>query len=200
MSFISQKSQAIPRSAIREMFGMQVGLDNIVSFAMGEPDFKTPQHIVDAEIASLKRGETHYTPNEGIMPLREAISDSYRARGLDYAPREILISPGAISALLLTAMVTLDIGDEVLVPDPGWANYMGLIMQVGAKPIPVRVLEKNGFMYDVNELRAAVTDRTKLILINSPSNPTGGVADAENLRQIADLAKEKNLFVLTDEI
>ena len=100
----------------------------------------------------------------------------------------------------LACTASLDIGDEVLLPDPGWANYKGLMMQVGAVPVPVKVTEENGFMYNVDDLRAAITPKTKMILINSPANPTGGVASAENLRQIADLANEKNLYILADEI
>ena len=200
MTFISEKSKKIPGSMIREMFAMQAGMENVVSFALGEPDFTAPKHVVDAVIASLNRGETHYTPNAGIPALREAVSRSYQARGLDYSPSEILIGAGAISLLCLACTAVLDIGDEVLVPNPGWANYKGLMMQVGAVPIPVKCKEENGFMYDVADLRAAITPKTKMILINSPSNPTGGVASAENLRQIADLVKEKDLYVLTDEI
>lgn len=200
MSFVSEKSKKTPRSVIREMFAMQTGLTDVVSFALGEPDFTSPKHIIDATVASFQRGETHYTPNAGIPALREAVARSYQERGLNYKPEEILIGSGAISVLCLACTAILDIGDEVLLPDPGWANYSGLIMQVGAVPVPVRVKEANGFMYDLEDLRAAITPKTKMILINSPSNPTGGVASAENLRQIADLAKEKDLYVLTDEI
>ncbi len=200
MSFVSEKSKKTPRSVIREMFAMQTGLTDVVSFALGEPDFTSPKHIIDATVASFQRGETHYTPNAGIPALREAVARSYQERGLDYKPEEILIGSGAISVLCLACTAILDIGDEVLLPDPGWANYSGLIMQVGAVPVPVRVKEENGFMYDLEDLRAAITPKTKMILINSPSNPTGGVASAENLRQIADLVKEKDLYVLTDEI
>ena len=107
---------------------------------------------------------------------------TYQARGLDYQPSEILIGAGAISLLNLACTAMLDIGDEVLLPDPGWANYKGLMMQVGAVPIPVKVKEENGFMYEIDDLRNAITPKTKVILINSPSNPTGGVASAENLR------------------
>ena len=200
MSFVSEKSKKTPRSVIREMFAMQTGLTDVVSFALREPDFTSPKHIIDATVASFQRGETHYTPNAGIPALREAVARSYQERGLDYKPEEILIGSGAISVLCLACTAILDIGDEVLLPDPGWANYNGLITQVGAVPVPVRVKEANGFMYDVEDLRAAITPKTKMILINSPSNPTGGVASAENLRQIADLVKEKDLYVLTDEI
>ena len=200
MSFVSEKSKKTPRSVIREMFDMQTGLTDVVRFALGEPDFTSPKHIIDATVASFQRGETHYTPNAGIPALREAVAQSYQERGLNYKPEEILIGSGAISVLCLACTAILDIGDEVLLPDPGWANYSGLIMQVGAVPVPVRVKEANGFMYDLEDLRAAITPKTKMILINSPSNPTGGVASAENLRQIADLVKEKDLYVLTDEI
>ena len=200
MSFISNKSQKTPHSVIREMFALQTGLDNVISFALGEPDFTAPQHVIDATVASLQRGETHYTPNAGIPALRQAVSDLYKRRGLDYKPSEVLIGAGAISMLNLACTAMLDIGDEVLVPDPGWANYVGLMMQVGAVPVPIHLKEENGFMYDVADLQAALTPKTKMILLNSPSNPTGGVASADNLRQIADFAKANDLYILTDEI
>ena len=200
MSYISKKSQEIPGSMIRKMFAMQTGMTDVVSFALGEPDFTAPKHVLDAVIASLNRGETHYTPNAGIPALREAVSRSYQARGLDYSPAEVMVGAGAISLLCLACTAVLDIGDEVLLPNPGWANYKGLMMQVGAVPVPVDCREENGFMYDVADLRAAITPKTKAILVNSPSNPTGGVASAENLREISELAKEKDLVVITDEI
>lgn len=200
MSFISEKSKKIPGSMIREMFAMQDGMMDVISFALGEPDFTAPQRVIDATVASLQRGETHYTPNAGIPALRQAVSDLYKRRGLDYKPSEVLIGAGAISLLNLACTAMLDIGDEVLVPDPGWANYVGLMMQVGAVPVPVHMKEENGFMYDVADLKAAFTPKTKMILLNSPSNPTGGVASAENLRQLAEFAKENDLYILTDEI
>ena len=200
MSFISNKSQKTPHSVIREMFALQTGLDNVISFALGEPDFTAPQHVIDATVASLQRGETHYTPNAGIPALRQAVSDLYKRRGLDYKPSEVLIGAGAISMLNIACTAMLDIGDEVLVPDPGWANYVGLMMQVGAVPVPIHLKEENGFMYDVADLQAALTPKTKMILLNSPSNPTGGVASADNLSQIAYFAKANDLYILTDEI
>ena len=200
MSFVSEKSKQTPRSVIREMFSMQTGLEDVVSFALGEPDFVAPEHVIEATVSSFRRGETHYTPNAGIPALREAVSKEYQKRGLSYQPNEILIGAGAISILCLACTAILDVGSEVLLPDPGWANYKGLIIQVGAVPVPVKVYEKNGFIFDPEDLRRAITPRTKMILINSPANPTGGVASAERLRQIADLAKEKDLYILTDEI
>lgn len=200
MSFVSEKSKGMPRSVIREMFAMQTGLEDVVSFALGEPDFTTPKHIIDATIASFQRGETHYTPNTGIPALRKAISETYAKRGLSYRPEEILIGAGGVSVLNLACGAILDVGDEVLIPDPGWPNYRGMILQWGAVPVPVAVREEDGFMYTAEALRRAITKKTKAIIINSPSNPTGGVASAETLGQIADLVKEQDLYVISDEI
>ena len=200
MSFVSEKSKGMPRSVIREMFAMQTGLEDVVSFALGEPDFTTPKHIIDATIASFQRGETHYTPNTGIPALRKAVSETYARRGLSYRPEEILIGAGGVSVLNLACGAILDVGDEVLIPDPGWPNYRGMILQWGAVPVPVAVREEDGFMYTAEALRRAITKKTKAIIINSPSNPTGGVASAETLGQIADLVKEQDLYVISDEI
>ena len=200
MSFVSEKSKGMPRSVIREMFSMQTGLEDVVSFALGEPDFTTPKHIIDATIASFQRGETHYTPNTGIPALRKAVSETYAKRGLSYRPEEILIGAGGVSVLNLACGAILDVGDEVLIPDPGWPNYRGMILQWGEVPVPVAVREEDGFMYTAEALRRAITKKTKAIIINSPSNPTGGVASAETLGQIADLVKEQDLYVISDEI
>ncbi|MDD4445892.1 MAG: pyridoxal phosphate-dependent aminotransferase [Eubacteriales bacterium] len=201
MELVSGKGRSVPKSAIREMFALQAQYDRVVSFALGEPHFPLPEHIRQAIEDSLRRGETHYTPNSGIMPLRQAISEAYeRERGLSYLPEETLVAPGAIAALHLTVSAITDFGDEVILPDPGWANYRGLMIQEGLIPVPVRLREENRFMFDPAELEAAITKKTRAILINSPSNPTGGVADRKNLEQIAALAIRHDLIVITDEI
>lgn len=200
MPFVSEKSKGMPCSVIREMFAMQAGLENVVSFALGEPDFTTPKHIIDATVASFQRGETHYTPNTGIPALRKAVSETYEKRGLCYRPEEILIGAGGVSIMNLACGAILDEGDEVLIPDPGWPNYRGMILQWGAVPVPVAVREEDGFMYTAETLRRAVTKKTKAIIINSPSNPTGGVASAATLKQIANFVQERDLYVISDEI
>ncbi len=200
MSFLSEKSKGTPRSIIREFVGLSYQYDKVLSFGFGQPDFTTPQHILDAAQASIQRGETFYAPNTGILPLREAISDSYRKRGLSYKPDEILIGSGAISVLLLAATAVLDIGDEMIISDPCYACYDSLAIQLGAVPVRVRVTEENGFMFDPEAVRAAITDKTKVLLLNSPSNPTGGVATRENLEALAKLCVEKDIYVITDEI
>jgi aminotransferase len=200
MSFLSEKSKGTPRSVIREFVGLSYQYDKVLSFGFGQPDFTTPRHILDAAQESIQRGETFYAPNTGILPLREAISDCYRKRGLSYSPDEILIGSGAISVLLLAATAILDIGDEMIISDPCYASYDSLAIQLGAVPVRVRVTEENGFMFDPEAVRAAITDKTKVLLLNSPSNPTGGVATRENLEALAKLCVEKDIYVITDEI
>lgn len=200
MAAISKTSDAMPRSEIRKMAAMSAGMSDLVSFVYGEPDFVTPQKIIDAGIKTLENGETFYTPNAGMDVLRKAVAESYKSRNLDYTNKDIIITSGAVNALLLSMMAIVDNGDEIIYPDPSWSNYMGMIMQVGGKPVPVQVHEKDGFMYDLDNLKNAVTGKTKAILLNSPSNPTGGVASRENLEAIAKLAVEKDLFIITDEI
>jgi len=200
MAFLSEKSKATPSSVIREFVGMSYKYGDVLSFGFGQPDFVTPKHILDAAQASIERGETFYAPNTGILPLREAISDCYAKRGLAYSPDDILVGAGAISVLLLGATSVLDIGDEMIISDPCYASYDSLAIQLGAVPVRVRVREENGFMFDPEDVRAAITDKTKVILLNSPSNPTGGVASHENLKALAELCIEKDIYVITDEI
>lgn len=200
MSFLSEKSKGTPSSIIREFVGLSYKYDKVLSFGFGQPDFVTPQHILDAAAESIQRGETFYAPNTGILPLRKAISESYEKRGLSYSPDEILVGSGAISVLMLAATAILDIGDEMIISDPCYASYDSLAIQLGAVPVRVRVAEENGFMFDPKDVRAAITDKTKVLLLNSPSNPTGGVATRENLEALAKLCVEKDIYVITDEI
>ncbi|OLR55947.1 hypothetical protein BHK98_07680 [Hornefia porci] len=200
MKDFSQRALNVPPSEIRRMFAMQEGMEDVVSFALGEPDFDVPDHVVRAIIDSYERRETHYTPNRGLKPLRSAIASEYRRRGLNYSEDEILITPGAVGALNLISLLLMREGDEVILPDPCWSNYIGLVAQTGADAVPVKVRAENRFMFDLDELAAAVTDRTKAILINSPSNPTGGVLDRATIEGIAALAMERDLYVISDEI
>lgn len=200
MLSISNRSNNIPQSLIRKMANMAAGLEDVVTFAIGEPDFKTPDNIIEAAVTALRDGETHYTPNAGYTPLREAIREDYKKRDLNYGLENIMVTAGAMEALYLSMLAILDLGDEIIISDPHFTNYYGMAVQSGAVPVLVRVREENSFMYDVNELRKAITDKTKVIMVNSPSNPTGGVASAENLKAIAELAIEKDLYVISDEM
>lgn len=198
--FMSRKSAETPRSVIREFVGKSFKYDNVLSFGFGQPDFQTPKHITDAMKASIDRGESFYAPNTGIIELRQAISDSYKKRGLDYNVNEMVVCVGAISALLLAMEAALDIGDEVIISDPCYAAYEGLIMMLGCKPVKVKVYEEDGFIYNADAVRAAITDKTKVILLNSPSNPTGGVANYEQVKALAEICVEKDIFCISDEM
>ena len=202
MKQLSIVSQTVQPSPIREMFNRAQQMTDVISFAIGEPDFTTPPHIIDAAVEALRRGETHYTPNAGLLPLRQALSrELERTRGIDYNPDDqIIVTAGAMEGLLLSMMTLLDPGDELILPDPYWTNYPGQVQICSAVPRFVPVDEANHFQYSAESLASAITNRTKGILINSPANPTGGVADPGTLASIAKIAIEHDLYVLSDEV
>ena len=189
-------------SSIRKMFNRAQGLDDVISFGLGEPGFATPAHIGKAAADAIVRGETHYTVNAGILPLREALAKKMQEKkGVAYDPqKEIIITSGGVEALFLSFKAILNPGDEVIVGTPAFPNYFGQIALCDAKVVMVPLLEEDDFCYNVANLRKAVTDKTKAILINSPSNPIGSVTGEKILREIADLCIEKDLYLITDEV
>ncbi|HEY62972.1 MAG TPA: pyridoxal phosphate-dependent aminotransferase [Caldilineae bacterium] len=173
----------------------------IVHMEIGEPDFDTPEHIVEAAIEALHRGETHYTPAAGILPLREAIAaDIERTRGCAVSPDCVVVTPGAKPIVFFTMLALLEPGDECVYPDPGFPIYESMVHFIGAKPVPAPLYMENAFRFDVEELSRLVSDRTKLLIINSPQNPTGGVLTQGDLERIAELAQRYDFYVLSDEI
>lgn len=200
MKELATRIRTLKGSAIRRMVGKSYGMDNVISFALGEPDFVTPPHIIDAAIKALKEGKTFYTPNAGIPALRDAIADSYVKRGMSYTRDNVIITVGGTEALLLSALTLFDEGDEVIVSNPYWANYVGLATEMYATPVLVDVDEKNDFIFDPEELEKAITPKTKAIMMNFPSNPTGALATRENLEAIAKIAVAHDLYVITDEM
>jgi aspartate aminotransferase len=173
----------------------------VVHLEIGEPDFPTPAHITDAGIEALRSGATHYTPPAGIPELREAIaSDAGRRRGIDVHPSEVVVTPGAKPIIFFGLVALVNPGDEVVYPDPGFPIYQSLISFLGAKPVPIPLREANDFTFDLDLLRSSVNDRTRMIVLNSPQNPTGGVLDRAALGEIADLAQRHDCWVLSDEI
>ena len=175
------------------------GVD-VISFGAGEPDFDTPERIKEAAVQAMRRGQTKYTEVAGIPELRLAVCQKLqRDNGLDYRPDEVLVSCGAKHTLFNLAVALLDPGDEVLVPSPYWVSYPEQARLVGARPVTVETKEAAGFDLDPAALRAAVTARTKLIVLNSPNNPTGAVFSPAALEAVARLAVERRLFVVSDE-
>ena len=176
----------------------QDGVD-IISFSLGEPDFDTPKHICDAAADAMYRGETHYAPSAGIPELRSAIADKLRTENkLDVDESNVLVTPGAKQAIFEIMMSVLDDGDEAILFDPAWVSYDPCIKFAGADSVWVPTDPDNGFApYDISE---CITDKTRIIVVNSPSNPTGGVFGKDIQKQIADLAIDHDLLVLSDEI
>lgn len=200
MKIISERSETIGFSPIRSMVAKASEMEDVISFALGEPDFDTPYNIVEACMDALKTGETHYAPNKGIYPLRKAIADHYGKRGMDYDPEEeIIVTNGGIEALFIILSACLDPGDQVIISNPYWSNHLEQIKFCGGVPLQVPVYEKNGFQFDPDDLEKAITEKTKMLLLNFPSNPTGGVATEENLRAIAEIAMDKDLLVISDD-
>ncbi len=176
------------------------GID-VINFTAGEPDFDTPQHIKDAAIASLQSGFTKYTPTAGTIELKKAICAKLkRDNGLDYSPNEIIVSLGAKHSIFNAVLATVNSGDEVIIPAPYWVSYPEMVSVAEGKCVVVETTEKTGFTATIDQLRAAVTPKTKMLILNSPSNPTGGVYDRKQIEQIAELAVEKGFYVLSDEI
>lgn len=174
------------------------GVD-IISFSVGEPDFDTPKHICDAASEAMYAGETHYAPSAGVKALREAIAKKLRTENkLDVTDEDVLVTPGAKQAIFEIMMSVLDDGDEAILFDPAWVSYDPCIKFAGANPVWVPTDPENGFTpYDI---AGHITDRTRLIVVNSPCNPTGGVYGREMLKNIADIAIDHDLLVLSDEI
>lgn len=174
---------------------------NVREFTLGEPDFTTPEHICDAAIAAMKDGHTHYTPATGLPGLKEAVCDAFeRDYGVSYSPAEVTVSNGAKHALHNLLTVCCEPGDEVIIPTPYWVSYSALVELVGAVPVLVKTTEESGFCMTAEQFRGAVTERTRLLMLNSPSNPTGAVYPVEALQALAEVAVEKDIIVMSDEI
>jgi len=202
MKEISKEVAAIKGSSIRKMFNMAQDMDDLISFALGEPGYTAAEHINEAACCAIRDGNTHYTVNAGILPLREAISKKMeKKKCIKYDPvSEIMVTSGGVEALYLSMKVILNPGEEVLMGAPYFPNYLGQIYMCGAVPNIVTLLEEDGFQYNVENLRNAITDKTKILLLNSPSNPTGSVTSEETLKEIAKLCIEKDLYLITDEV
>ena len=192
----------LPRSGIRDFFDIVSQMKEVISLGVGEPDFTTPWHVREGAIYSLEQGQTGYTSNLGMPKLRRAISE-YVARtfGATYHPdREILVTVGVSEALDLVIRALCNPGDEVIYHEPCYVSYRPLITLAHAKPVILETTAADGFRVTADKLRPLITDRTKLLILNFPNNPTGGGLTAEDVRDIAALAVEKDLLVVTDEI
>jgi aspartate/methionine/tyrosine aminotransferase len=174
---------------------------DVVHLEIGEPDFDTPAHIVEAGVQALRDGQTHYTPAAGLPQLRAAIAEYVsRTRGVELGPERVVVTPGAKPIMFFVILALAGPGDEVIYPDPGFPIYESVIKFAGATPVPLTLREERAFSVDPAELRALVSDKTRLVIINSPHNPTGGIIGADALDELAQLALEHDFMVLSDEI
>src|SRR5438067_4872447 len=174
---------------------------DIIHLEIGEPDFDTPPNIINAGIDALHAGWTHYGPSAGLPELRETIAKEVsRTRGVQVAPEEVVVVPGGKPIIFFSILALIDEGDEVIYPNPGFPIYESMIRYVGGRAMPIRLREEKDFSLDVDELAHLITDRTRLIILNSPHNPTGGVLAKADIERIAHLIGERNILVLLDEI
>ena len=174
----------------------------IVHLEIGEPDFDTPSNIKEAAIKAMKAGYTHYVPAAGIPELREAIAEYLsKSRGITVEPDEVVVTPGAKPIIFFSILALVEPGDEVMYPNPGFPIYESMINFVGAKPIPMPLKEENDFRIDNDDTARKITQKTKMIILNSPQNPTGGVLSKDNLEVVADKVKNRDdVFILSDEV
>ena len=199
---LAQRVRQVKPSGIRKFFDIINTMPEVISLGVGEPDFVTPEHIRRAGMRSIELGHTQYTSNYGMLALREEISAMLERRyGLEYDPhKEILVTVGVSEGVDLTMRTLIDPGDEVISPDPGYVAYDADIIFAGGKPVPVPTYAQYGFGVRASEIAAAITPRSKLILIGNPNNPTGAVVPRAELEGIAKLAQEHDLIVAVDEV
>ncbi len=199
------RMESLPFSEIRVMMEratqMQKQGVDVIHMEIGRPDFDTPAIIKEAAYESLKKGNVFYTSNYGTPELRRAIAEKLRRdNGIDYSPEEILVTIGVGEGTYAAVAAFLSAGDEVLVPDPVWLNYIHVPEFFGAVPVSYSLKEENNYQMDADEIESLITDKTKMLVINTPSNPTGGVQSRETLEKIARLVEKHNLIVVSDEI
>ena len=174
---------------------------SVIHLEIGEPDFPTPPHVVEAAKKALDEGWTHYGPTQGLPELREAIAAYISStRGVNVGPQHVSVVPGGKPIIFFPMLALLEDGDEVIYPNPGFPIYESMIRYCGAKPVPMPLEEKRGFSFDLDRFAGLLTDRTKMVVLNSPQNPTGGVIPREDLKAIADLLRDRDVIVLSDEI
>jgi len=202
VTYLSKRVAGLKPSGIRKFFDIAATMKDVISLGIGEPDFTTPEPILQAGIRSLQNGETHYTSNLGKIELRQAISDNLKKLyGVSYNPAdEVIATVGVSEALYLTMVAILDPGDEVIIPTPCFVSYQAEVELAGGVPVEIPSKIENNFQLDPDEVRAAITPRTKVIFVGYPSNPTGAVAERETLMAIARIAEQNDLLIISDEI
>jgi len=198
----ASRLEGIKPSGIRRFFSLAQRVPDVISLGVGEPDFTPPQHVLEAAKLALDRGLTHYPPTTGIQELREALVEKARQDyGLSYDPDgEVLVTVGGTQAVFLALQALINPGEEVLIPDPGFLCYEPSVLMAGGAPVFMPLLEKTGFNIEEEDVMSQITKKSRMIIINSPNNPTGAVLSHGNLAKLAKLAVERDLLVISDEV
>ena len=201
-SLLSSKVTSLKASGIRKFFDIAANMDDVISLGIGEPDFTTPQPIIDAGVRAFQQGETHYTSNHGILELRQAIAEHLgQLYGVHYDPQtEIIVTVGVSEALYLTFSALLDPEDEVIIPTPCFVSYQAEVTLAGGKPVEIYTTMEDDFQPNPALIEKAITPKTKAILLGYPNNPTGAVASRKTLEEIAAIARKHDVLVISDEI
>lgn len=201
MPTLAPGAETMPRSGIRQVMDLAWSLpDPVIGLHVGEPSFTPPEHVIEAARAAYAAGDTHYVPNAGVGELRQALAHKVTTRnGFSVTPEQVIVSAGGAQALHVALSLTLRAGDEVLIPDPGWPNYAMAVMLLQATPVRYPLRPENGFRPDPAELATLVTDRTRVIVVNTPSNPLGTVLPAADVAELVRFAERNDLWLLSDE-
>jgi aminotransferase len=200
--YISKRVADLKPSGIRKFFDIAATMKDVISLGIGEPDFTTPKPILEAGIRSLQGGETHYTSNSGKLEVRQAVANNLsKLYGITFDPvNEVILTVGVSEALYLVMTTLLDPGDEVIIPTPCFVSYQAEVILAGGVPVEIPSRMENSFQLDPDQVRAAITPRTKIIFVGYPANPTGAVASSEVLREVAEIAEQHDLIIVSDEI
>lgn len=200
-NFVNHRAETLKPSGIRKFFDIVSEMKDAISLGVGEPDFVTPWHIRNAAIRSVQRGYTQYTGNRGLPKLREAIARYMEERfAVQYPPENIIVTVGASEGIDLVMRAVCEPGDEILVPDPGYVSYVPAVQLSGAKPVPVHCVQEDGFIFTPEKLEAAITPKTKALILPYPNNPTGGIMTRAQLEAIVPVIEKHDLLVISDEI
>ena len=200
-NFVNHRAETLKPSGIRKFFDIVSEMKDAISLGVGEPDFVTPWHIRNAAVRSVQRGYTQYTGNRGLPALRELISRYLQERfGVQYPPEHIIVTVGASEGIDLAMRAVCEAGDEILVPDPGYVSYLPAVQLSGGTPVPVHCTQENGFIYTPAALEAAITPKTKAVILPYPNNPTGGIMTEKQLKAIVPVIEKHDLLVISDEI
>lgn len=200
--FLNKKITTVKPSGIRKFFDIANEMDDVISLSIGEPDFQTPWHIRDEGIKSLEKGKTWYSPNRGFQELREQIAAYYKRRfDISYEyKKQVLVTVGGSEAIDLALRSLVEDGDEVIIPEPSFVCYEPLTVMAGGTPVTINTKEEDNFRLKASDLEKAITDKTKLLILPFPNNPTGAIMEKSDLEEIAEVVRKHNIIILSDEI